>query len=255
MGALLASLGHVSHFAFDGQEALKAAATRSFDLVLMDLHMPQMDGIAATQAIRALPDAHRSTVPILALTADAFEETEERCIEAGMNGFLRKPLKPQELDTAMRRLFGAGPAPGLQSQSQRLGNDAADPAVLDIETIRRATQALSEAEYARLAKAYLDQLPDTVQRLRSAVRDAETLELRAISHATKGAALNLGLRGLAATAEALQQGATHLPAHEIARLVQRFAMLELHTRQALQSAGLWPAAATQPMAVESSLTE
>jgi len=255
MGALLARLGHVAHFAFDGREALTAAATRRFDLVLMDLHMPHMDGIAATQAIRALPDANRSTVPILALTADAFEATEERCIEAGMNGFLRKPLKPQELDTALRRLFGAELAPAPPIQSHPLSHAGADPAVLDIETIQRATQALSDAEYARLAKAYLDQVPGTVQRMRSAVRDAETLELRAISHATRGAALNLGLSALAATAEALQQGAAHLPAHEIARLVQRFAVLELHTRQALQSAGLWPATAAQKVLTESSLTE
>ena len=72
----------------------------------------------------------------------------------------------------------------------------------------------------------------------SAVRDAQPLELRVNAHAAKGAALNLGLTALASTAEALQQGAAHLPAHEIARLVQRYEELLLATRAAAQASGL-----------------
>jgi len=77
-----------------------------------------------------------------------------------------------------------------------------------------------------------------VQRLRAAVRDAQPLDLRVNAHAAKGAALNLGLSGLAATAEALQDGAAHLPAHEIARLVQRYESQLPLTRQAVQALGL-----------------
>ena len=95
--------------------------------------------------------------------------------------------------------------------------------------------------FAALLAEFLDQGPQTVQHLRAAVRDAQPLELRVNAHAVKGAALNLGLGALAATAQALQEGAAHLPAHEVALLVQRYEELLAATRQALQAAGLLPA--------------
>ncbi len=82
-----------------------------------------------------------------------------------------------------------------------------------------------------------------MQHLRAAVRDAQPLELRVNAHAVKGAALNLGLGALAATAQALQEGAAHLPAHEVARLVQRYEDQLVATRGALLAAGLLPAGA------------
>lgn len=77
-----------------------------------------------------------------------------------------------------------------------------------------------------------------MQHLRAAVRDAQPLELRVNAHAAKGAALNLGLAALAHTAQALQEGAAHLPAHEIARLVQTYEDLLVRTRRAAEQAGL-----------------
>ncbi|WP_043817201.1 Hpt domain-containing protein [Rubrivivax gelatinosus] len=91
---------------------------------------------------------------------------------------------------------------------------------------------------AAMVHSFLDQGPQLVQRLRAAVRDAQPLELRVNAHAARGAALNLGLAALAATADALQEGATHLPAHEIARHVQRFEDLLPATRDAAIAAGL-----------------
>ena len=101
-----------------------------------------------------------------------------------------------------------------------------------------ALQAMPRERLASMVEAFLGQGPQTVQRLRTAVRDAQPLELRVNAHAAKGAALNLGLAALAATAEALQQGAAHLPAHEIARLVQRYEELLPATREALVAMGV-----------------
>ena len=250
MAALLSNLGHQAHFAANGQEALDAARSRPFDLVLMDLHMPLLDGIAATRAIRALPDAQRSTVPIVAMTADAFAETHDRCLVAGMNDFLTKPVSPQKLATLLRQLFGSGSGaltggsppdgPGVVQASP---NSPATPgalALLDDSAIEAALRSMSRVELGRMIEAFLEQGPMTVQHLRAAVRDAQPLELRVNSHAAKGTALNLGLSALAQTAQALQEGAAHLPAHEIARLVQRYEELLPVTRQAAQRAGLLP---------------
>ena len=251
MAALLDNMGHVAHFTVNGQEAVSAAKSMPFDLVLMDLHMPLMDGVAATRAIRALPDAARSTVPIVALTADAFAETRDRCLLAGMNDFLTKPVSPQKLATLLRQLFGSGerdPAAAAGATSSADGRllhlalKGSGQPLLDEAVIEAALQAMPKAKLGAMIAAFLDQGPQTVQHLRAAVRDAQPLELRVNAHAVKGAALNLGLSALAATAEALQEGAAHLPAHEIARLVQRYEELLPVTRQAARDCGLLPPA-------------
>lgn len=244
MAALLESLGHVAYFTTNGQEAVQAARERRFDLVLMDLHMPVLDGLAATRAIRALPEAAPSTLPIVALTADAFEETRDRCLVAGMNDCLTKPVSPQKLSALLRRLFGAPSPPALHGAPAEDHSVPAAPAaqaglaLLESALIEMSLQAMPGARLAAMIDEFLDQGPETVQRLRAAVRDAQPLELRVNAHAARGAALNLGLAGLAATAEALHEGAAHLPAHEIARLVQRFEEQLGKTRQAIAASGL-----------------
>ena len=252
IAALLENMGHAAHFTVNGQEAVEAARAMRFDLVLMDLHMPLLDGVAATRAIRALPDVARSTVPIVAMTADAFAETRDRCMVAGMNDFLTKPVSPQKLATLLRQLFGTEGAEGIGSEDSpraapgtippRLLTPAGLPPILDEASIEATLQAMPRARLGAMIGSFLDQGPQTVQHLRAAVRDAQPLELRVNAHAVKGAALNLGLAALASTAEALQEGAAHLPAHEIARLVQRYEELLPVTRQAAQDAGLLPPA-------------
>jgi CheY-like chemotaxis protein len=94
----------------DGARALHAAEHDGpFDVVLMDVQMPMMDGIAATQAIRRLPGPARQ-VPIVAVTAFALPSDRDRCLSAGMDGFLTKPVDPDALFAVLERLTGV-PAP------------------------------------------------------------------------------------------------------------------------------------------------
>ncbi len=249
LAALLESMGHLAHFTTNGEEAVAAARERRFDLVLMDLHMPVLDGVAATRAIRALAAPGAATVPIVALTADAFPETRERCLVAGMNDFLTKPVSPQKLATSLRRLFGAGAgasAPPLLPPPAPPSRGAA-PLIDDI-TVAMALEIMPRERLAGLIEQFLQQGPQTVERLRTAMRDAQPLELRVNAHAVKGAALNLGLGALGATAEAIQEGAAHLPAHEIARLVQRYEDLLAPTRAEAARAGLLPPDSTSAVA-------
>ena len=96
-----------SESAEDGEEAVEAARTGRFDLILMDIKMPRMDGVAATRAIRALP-GRVGAIPIIALTANADPEDAEAYVAAGMNGVVEKPMKPEHLLQALQQALAAG---------------------------------------------------------------------------------------------------------------------------------------------------
>jgi two-component system sensor histidine kinase/response regulator len=98
---LLRDLGVSVDLAENGREAVERLRERPYELVLMDMQMPEMDGLAATQAIRSLPGRERT--PIVALTANAFTDDRDRCFKAGMNGFLPKPIDPALLREALER--------------------------------------------------------------------------------------------------------------------------------------------------------
>nr|WP_242508580.1 response regulator [Rhodocyclus purpureus] len=106
---MLRELGCIVDAVCDGVEAVERAQADRFDLILMDMQMPRMDGLAAARAIRALP-VHHDT-PIIALTANAFSEDRERCLAAGMNDHLGKPVKPATLAAALGQWLDAPTAP------------------------------------------------------------------------------------------------------------------------------------------------
>ena len=209
-----------------------------FDVVLMDLHMPLLDGVGATLSIRALSDTASATVPIIALTADAFAQTRERCLMAGMNDFLAKPVSPERLSAMLRRLFGGAGAEAAAAGSPAAPAPERAPEVLDRATLDAALHAMPRERLAHLLRSFFDEGPDMVDRLRVALRDGQALDLRVNAHAARGAALNFGRSALAQTAQALHEGATHVPAHEIARLIQRFEQLLQDSRVACEAAGL-----------------
>lgn len=138
IGGLLREHGHTVTFADDGRQAIAAvaAADPPFDLVMMDVHMPEVDGITATAEIRRLPPP-RGRVPVIAVTASVGYEGIQRCLDAGMDGYVSKPIEPRALFSAIRRVLaptgGDGPVVEAGGVAARLAADDAafDPAVLD----------------------------------------------------------------------------------------------------------------------------
>jgi CheY-like chemotaxis protein len=98
---LLEKRGHRVTVAGNGRQALEALAKESFDLVFMDVQMPEMDGMEATQAIREKEKNSGLHQPIIALTAHAMKGDREKCLAAGMDGYLTKPIRPQQLDEVL----------------------------------------------------------------------------------------------------------------------------------------------------------
>ena len=100
---LLVSIGLRVDLAENGQEAVEKAGSNDYDIILMDMQMPVLDGLDATRQIRRLPK-HRAT-PILAMTANAFTENKNQCFEAGMDDFVSKPVAPEVLYETLLRQF------------------------------------------------------------------------------------------------------------------------------------------------------
>jgi CheY-like chemotaxis protein len=108
---LLQHRGHSAVVASNGREAAARAAEESFDCILMDVQMPEMDGLEATGAIRRRERATGAHVPIVAMTAHAMTGDRERCLQAGMDAYVSKPLRPDELLAVIDGLFVATPDP------------------------------------------------------------------------------------------------------------------------------------------------
>src|SRR5262245_56898715 len=106
--AILERRGHVVEVAQNGRQAIEKHRQQSFDVILMDVQMPTMDGLQATEAIRQMTDQAKSSVRVIAMTAHARREDRLRCHEAGMNGYISKPIDSNRLLKLVESLATAG---------------------------------------------------------------------------------------------------------------------------------------------------
>ncbi|WP_349743097.1 ATP-binding protein [Roseateles cavernae] len=188
--AVLERLGHAAVFCENGFDALQQLKAADFDLVLMDLHMPMMDGYQAAQAMRELPGP-KSRTRIIALSADAFEESRERALQAGMDGFLAKPVGIAALAALLDEEARALPtAPALPDTG------------FDDSVLLELRRSLPPTKIAPLYQTFVRGVPASLQRLQAAGADAALL--RAEAHALKGASASLGLISVTAAARELE---------------------------------------------------
>ncbi len=188
MVAMLHRLGHTVETAETGTAAVAAARAGGFDIILMDVMMPEMDGLAATQAIRALdgPAAH---VWIIAMTANALPADKARCLAAGMDDFLSKPARM----TALEAKLGRGAAP--------------DSAGFDPAPARQLAGELGAEVYAAVLEQFLAGLGQRMALLERLAADDDRAALQREAHSLKGSAATFGLTTLEALAAATETGA------------------------------------------------
>lgn len=209
---LLEGAGLQVSIAEDGQQALDQLAEAEFDLVLMDMQMPVMDGLTATRLIRAEP--HWAALPVLAMTANAMSSDRERCLEAGMNDHLAKPIDPDELFKLLLAWIPARASPAVPPASLAHAAVAEPEAMLQIAGVDVAAgmrrvlnkRAAYEGMLRKFVQGQADAVAQTEQQLAHGNREAATR----LAHTLKGTAATIGAEGLAAQAAtlelALQQG-------------------------------------------------
>ena len=224
---LLAGLGLTPAFAHDGLQALETLRRERFDVVLMDVQMPVMDGITATRRMRADPTLR--DVPVIAMTASVLEGDRDTCLAAGMNAVVTKPVDPRDLARALGRWARptteraaaerVGPAPQV-ARDDDAAPSADEPAasvtahdplaalrgldLLDLERGLRFTRQ-SEALYLELMRGFLDEERDLPERLAFARAAGDDTLAERLAHTIRGLASGLGTVELAVTAEVLER--------------------------------------------------
>jgi two-component system, sensor histidine kinase and response regulator len=193
--AMLVKRGHEVHVSSNGREALEAVKGRDFDVVLMDIQMPEMDGFEATHAIRALPKG--KDLPIIGLTAHALSGERERCLSHGMTDYLAKPFKAHELFALVEGT--AGPRTVTEPAPETL----APP--VDLEGFRMTLrEAGAEQALYSIIDTFVRQAPDRLAALAGAVAGGTGDEISKAAHVYRGAAATIGARELAGLLETVE---------------------------------------------------
>lgn len=239
----------------DGQQGVEMAIAHPPDLILMDMQMPRLGGLEATRALRALQPEAR--LPIVAMTANAFGEDRQACLDAGMNDHLAKPVEPQQLCGALLRwlpppvtnnastptpaaLLTPSPAPASPAHSSPPGDPLTVLEAAGIDThdgLHRFAQRT--ASYLRVLDHFAHHHAADAQLLARQIEHAEHANARQVAHALQGAAGNLGIRAVQQQAQALERVlVAHLTSESAEKLsaAEPLAALLGRLTQALQTA-------------------
>ena len=175
------SEGHTVFVANNGREAVTAAETDRFDLVLMDLQMPEMDGLEAAALIRASQRSGGRHLPIIAMTAHALEGDRERCLEAGMDGYTSKPINAEELFAAIES-WAFGP----EEAAAPLADLAVSAAsMVDWPAALKAVRG-DEHLLQTIVEVALGEVPRLVAEIHRAAAAGDAQSLRLAAHTLKG---------------------------------------------------------------------
>jgi two-component system sensor histidine kinase/response regulator len=237
---LLESAGASVAIANHGGEALRILTEGEqpppFDVVFMDLQMPEMDGFTATRLLRAQPQLQR--LPIIAMTAHALVEERQRCLEAGMNDHVSKPIDPDALFATLMRW--AKPrqarAAGAEERPAKRANDETIPEIEGVDMaggLRRV--AGNKRLYRDLLVQFASKQADANSQILTAIEGGDNRLAERIAHTIKGVAGNIGLGQIFAAAEKLEKAIRHETA-TVPVLLEEFTRVLSHQIQAIQQA-------------------
>lgn len=214
---LLEKRGHSVVVVKNGREALEAIRKANYDLVLMDVQMPEMDGIEATAALRLAELETGLHLPVIAMTALVMKGDRERCIAAGMDGYLPKPIRSQELDEVLDNCVAR------KTRSTGSAELASVPPPMNLQEAIDARELLErvgdERDFlAELVNTFRDDFPKQLETMTTALKDGNATQLTLAAHSLKGALSNLAAPRAAVLAAGVEAAGKsgNFPSAEIA---------------------------------------
>jgi PAS domain S-box-containing protein len=222
---ILEKRGHCVVVANNGKEALAALKQHAFDLVLMDVQMPEMGGFEATARVRAGEQGTGRHVPIIALTAHAMTGDRERCLEAGMDAYVAKPIQPKELFQAIESLV---PMPAAREENVREEKPA--PKLVDRDVLL-ARVGGDEELLREVVEMFLGDCPRLLADIRDAIVQGDATQLQRAAHTFKGCVSNFAAQTVAEAAWQLEEAGRQ---RNLAEAHAAYATLENLVRQLQQ---------------------
>ncbi len=221
-GGLLERDGHRVTAVDDGVQAVAAVTGGRFDVVLMDVQMPEMDGLEAARTIRALPGPE-ARIPIIALTATAVPGELERCLTAGMDDFVTKPFVYEALTAVLaRHVQGEAPTAALPPETTAVSGTPLPPAHrFDATVITGLEQQLGADTTREICRLFVTQLAERRDRMLERRARSQLREMSELAHAVKGMAANLGFIALQALTQAIERACQDGDDVTVAVLVDR----------------------------------
>ncbi|MGC2237192.1 MAG: response regulator [Pyrinomonadaceae bacterium] len=204
----LQSLGYLPDTAMNGLEAVEALKNQKYDVVLMDCQMPEMDGFEATAEIRRLENNSNNT-PIIAMTANALEGDREKCLAAGMNDYLSKPVKIETLRKMLERWTSPANEPAKETpEKAETKKDLLEAIDVSVLNGYRALQQPGKPDLVeKLINLFIEGADKNLSSLRASVTNGNTEAIKRGAHSIKGSAGNIGARQMAALCLELEQKA------------------------------------------------
>jgi diguanylate cyclase (GGDEF)-like protein len=206
---MLERLGCSFDIAACGREALERLAEQAYDLILMDCHMPEMDGFETTRRIRLLPEP-TGRLPIVAMTANSQQGDSDLCLAAGMNDYLSKPIKLYPLREKLifwLKSRGSSPRQTVEHLAERDDNSSNS---LDHQALNQLREEIGNS-FVKMVEMYLEDTPTLIDHIGSALASADSAQIWEVAHSLKGASRNLGAEKLAAIARQLEDQASMGP--------------------------------------------
>jgi len=190
---ILGNWGHSVVVASNGREAVDACEKERFDLILMDIQMPELDGFEATQILREKEKDGRRRLPIVAMTAHAMQGDMEKCLAAGMDGYVSKPINRDELFSVIETLTKGG---NEEKGISPVGSKENEPLTQEVFELSKALEIAGgdTAFLKEIAELFLENLPGYVARIREAISREDAVALEGAAHNLKGAVGNFGAK-------------------------------------------------------------
>jgi signal transduction histidine kinase/CheY-like chemotaxis protein len=198
---MLEKMGHLPMLGQNGREVLSMLESGTFDLVFMDVQMPEMDGLTATQEIRENERRTGVHIPIVAMTAHAMKGDEERCLEAGMDGYLTKPLSSLGIEKMIAKMFGT------ERNVQQLTAMPDSPRPSSPWDSARALESVDgdESLLRELVQIFLEEIPHQLANLQKGIEASDLEQIERTAHSLKGELGCLGLMDAAQKARDLER--------------------------------------------------